>query len=75
MGGVVPIGSQPLNDSLGDPHVREKTHSDSSARHYSFLRQPRDIFKRLLNVVALKIGIIAQYLVHRRAVRDLPYYD
>jgi len=67
---LVSLLAQPVDDSLIDAHVGEKPHVGSAELHL-LLREPSRVAERLLDVLALEIGVTRENLVEGGAVRDL----
>jgi hypothetical protein len=53
-----PLRVEPGHDTLGDPHVGEKSHSVLRGMHF-FMRQPGRIGQRLCDIFLFQIGILA----------------
>src|SRR5947199_314730 len=67
---LVSLFAQAVDDSLIDAHVGEKSHAGSAKLHL-LLREPSRVAERLLDVLALEIGVARENLVEGGAVRDL----
>ena len=63
---LVSLLAQPVDDSLIDAHVGEKPHVGSAELHL-LLRDPSRVAERLLDVLALEIGVARENLVLREA--------
>ncbi len=68
---IVSLGTKPLDNPVGYPHVSKKAHRHPLYGMHFFLGKPCGIFERLLDVVPLKVRIVRKDFVYRGPVSNL----